>query len=187
MISKKELQEKYDISLNTVRKTLEVCGLDTSRAEYTEEEINDMFDVARRMLIEEKKSYPEIAEHFGGTFEEEAPSSARNSVNGAGFPTDSTFADPLAAAIHDNVEGYVQEVTDEAVEDVIAHLPQMIYQSAQRVVKSGAVNDVFQKMMEQRRAYREQYDVNGEVINVSAGLPFAEEDDDTEGQWEEQN
>jgi hypothetical protein len=60
MISKKELEKRYDISFNTVRKTLEVCGLDTSRAEYTEEEINDMFDVARRMLTEDKKSYQEV-------------------------------------------------------------------------------------------------------------------------------
>ena len=105
--------------------------------------------------------------------------------NEARSQTDSTFVDPLSAAIRDNVEGYVQEVTDEAVEDVIAHLPQMIYQSAQRVVKSGAVDNVFQKMMEQRRSYRNQYAASGEVINISAGLPFAEEDDDdTERQWE---
>jgi hypothetical protein len=84
------------------------------------------------------------------------------------------------------VQGYVQEVTDEAMQDVVAHLPQMIYESAQKVVKSGAIDDVFQKMLEQRRAFSRDFPHDGTTIDVPAGgLPFVVDDDDEEGEGEE--
>jgi hypothetical protein len=84
------------------------------------------------------------------------------------------------------VQGYVQEVTDEAMQDVVAHLPQMIYESAQKVVKSGAIDDVFQKMLEHRRAFSRDFPHDGTTIDVPAGgLPFVVDDDDEEGEGEE--
>lgn len=186
MITKKELANRFNISLNTVRKTLEACGLDTSKAEYTEEEIRDRFEVARTMLTEEQKNYAEVAAHFGVAMSDDsnAPQEREKQVK---YQADVHAADPLQAAIRNNVQGYVQEVTDEAMQDVVAHLPQMIYESAQKVVKSGAIDDAFQKMLENRRAFSRDFPHDGTTIDVPVGgLPFVvDDDDDDEGEGEE--
>jgi hypothetical protein len=185
MITNKEIANRFNISLNTVRKTLEACGLDTSKAEYTEEEIRDRFEVARKMLTEEQKNYAEVAAHFGVAMSDDsnAPQEREQRVK---YQADVHAADPLQAAIRNNVQSYVQEVTDEAMQDVVAHLPQMIYESAQKVVKSGAIDDVFQKMLEHRRAFSRDFPHDGTTIDVPAGgLPFVVDDDDEEGEGEE--
>ncbi|MBE9082854.1 hypothetical protein IQ278_12090 [Tolypothrix sp. LEGE 11397] len=88
-------------------------------------------------------------------------------------------ADPLQAAIYSNVQTYVQEMTDQAVEDVVAELPQMIFESVRKVVRSGAVDAVFRTMLEQRRAFSRDFSDEGTTIDVSAGgLPFADDSDD---------
>jgi hypothetical protein len=62
----------------------------------------------------------------------------------------------------------------------------MIYESAQKVVKSGAIDDVFQKMLEHRRAFSRDFPHDGTTIDVPAGgLPFVVDDDDEEGEGEE--
>jgi hypothetical protein len=188
MITKKDLQERFGISLNTVRKTLEACGLDTSKSEYTEEEIRDRFEVARTMLTDEQKNYAEVAAHFGASIGSEAEPTPRRPV--AQAEKEHIKRDPLQQAIRENVEGYVQEVTDEAMEEVIAHLPQMIYNSAQKLVKTGAVDEVFQNMMAQRRAFAREFSHDGTTIDVPVGgLPFVDDDeegDNGERQWEPQ-
>jgi MoxR-like ATPase len=188
MITKKELASRFSLSLNTVRKTLEACGLDTSKAEYTEEEVIERFEVARKMLEQEQKSYAEVAAQFGVTLSDDLQ--AIKSEPAVKYPKrDVHVADPLQSAIRENVEGYVQEVTDEALADVVAQLPQMIYESAQKLVKSGAIDDVFQKMLEQRRAFSRDLPSDGRIIDVPlSGLPFVDEDDDEdERQWEPQD
>lgn len=176
MITKKDLATQYNISLNTVRETLKSCGLDTSRSEYTEEEISDRFEVARKMLNDEQKSYAEVAAHFGVKVVSET-SKAEQEVNHIEIDIDEP--DPLHSAIRENVRNYVQEVTDEAVQDVVAELPQMIFESAKKVVKSGAIDEVFQKMSQQRRASSQDYSFGRRVIDVPAGgLPFVDDEDE---------
>ncbi|VEP18663.1 conserved hypothetical protein [Hyella patelloides LEGE 07179] len=50
--SKKDLMELYDISYNTVKRTIAACGLDTSRVVYTEQEIVTRFKRARKLFRE---------------------------------------------------------------------------------------------------------------------------------------
>jgi hypothetical protein len=178
MPTKKELANQFNLSLNTVRKTLEACGLDTAKSEYTDDEIRDRFELARKMLSEEQKGYAEVAAHFGVTVTEDESKDDREYK----IPEVNINApDPIHGAIRENVRNYVQEVTDEAVQDVVAQLPQMIYESAQKVVKSGAIDDVFKQMMERRRAASKDYSFGSRVIDVPAGgLPFVDDDDDEE-------
>lgn len=180
MITKKELEDRYQISLNTVRKTLEACGLNTSLEEYTEEDIQNRFEVARRMINEEQKSYKEVAAHFGveggGDADEHLPPPPNGTGNGHSGVIDDS---PLEDAIRSNVETYIQEVTDDAVHEVIEHLPQMIYESARKAVQSGAIRDAFQRMLEQRRTFKANQSYGGATINVAAGgLPFVDDDDE---------
>jgi hypothetical protein len=180
MATKKDLANRFNITLNTVRKTLEACGLDTSKSEYTEEEISNRFEVARTMLTEEQKNYAEVATHFGVAMSDNsnAPQGRKTEVK---YQTEVYVADPLQAAILENVQGYVQEVTDEAMQDVIAHLPQMIYESAQKVVRNGAIDEAFQKMLEQRRAFLRDFTPDSTIIDVPiGGLPFVDGGDDDE-------
>ena len=180
MKTKKDLANQFGISLNTVRETLKACGLDTSKSEYTEEEISNRFEVARTMLTEEQKNYAEVATHFGVATSDDsnAPQGRKTEVK---YQVDVHLADPLQAAIRENVQGYVQEVTDEAMQDVVAHLPRMIYESAQKVVKSGAIDEAFQKMLEQRRVFSRDFPPDSTIIDVPiGGLPFVDDGDDDE-------
>ncbi len=178
MITKKELVHRYSITLSTVRKTLEACGLDTSRAEYTQEEIVEKFDPARTMLVDERKSYTEVAAHFGTVFNDQSYDTEPEIENGSQAKARTTATDPLSEAVQKNVNEYVQEVTDEAVLDAINHLPEMIQTSIKKAVKSGAVDDVFQQLKERRRQFRDDGVYEVETIDVPlGGLPFDTDDD----------
>jgi flagellar biosynthesis/type III secretory pathway protein FliH len=179
MITKKQIAEQFNITINTVRKTLEACGLDTSQSEYSEDDIREKFEVARTMLTEEQKNYAEVAAHFGVAMGDEVGTPESNQEFKYASVASAPTADPLQAAIHSNVQTYVQEITDHAVEDVVAELPQMIFESVRKVVRSGAVDAVFQTMLEQRRAFSRDFSDEGTTIDVSAGgLPFADDSDD---------
>ena len=179
MLSKKDLQERFGISLNTVRKTLEACGLDTARCEYTEEEINERFDVARQMLTEQQKSYAEVADHFGATLlnleKMDIPDNNAPPERGTPFSSSASLDDPLAARVEENVTQYVQDVVDQAMADAITHLPSIIYGAAQKLARSGAIDDAFQQMAARRR---------GVIHNTPrpysvGGLPFVDSEEDT--------
>jgi|GEM_PF-6327050 len=61
-ITKKDLQQQYDISLNTVRRTLLAIGVSTNSRTYSAEELQN-FDQARR-LFEAGLSAQEVTEVF---------------------------------------------------------------------------------------------------------------------------
>jgi len=63
MHTKKSLAEQFGISENTVYNTLKTCGLDTSKQEYSQEEIDNFFISARKMLEAGKKT-KEVREFF---------------------------------------------------------------------------------------------------------------------------
>jgi hypothetical protein len=178
MTTKKDLAKKFEITLNTVRKTLEACGLDTSKSDYSEEEIRDCFEVARTMVTEEKKGYAEVAAHFGVTMTGDETSTPGNEPEVQYEEVSSQAFDPLRATIRAKVQSYVQEVTDQAMQDMVAQLPQMIFESAQKVVRSGAIDAAFEGMLEKRRALSHDFSNQEHTIDVPAGgLPFVDDDD----------
>ena len=61
-ITKKDLQQQYDISLNTVRRTLLAIGVSTNSRTYSAEELKN-FDQARQ-LFEAGLSAQEVTQVF---------------------------------------------------------------------------------------------------------------------------
>lgn len=59
--NKKQLAEFYEISINTVRMTLQACGLPTADEFYSSSDIEYRFHAAR-VLLTEGKNYLQIAE-----------------------------------------------------------------------------------------------------------------------------
>jgi len=82
--TKEDLKTAFGInSTNTVRQTLQACGLPTSRRSYTNEEIEGPFSTARQM-IEAGRTYDEVADHFQAGARQAAPgpSAAGTAANG---------------------------------------------------------------------------------------------------------
>ena len=75
--NKKQLAEFYEISLNTVRMTLQACGLPTAAEFYSASDVEHRFHTAR-VLLTEGKNYLQIAEllNKGRTVEQVAEPSA---------------------------------------------------------------------------------------------------------------
>lgn len=65
MATKKELQARFELNIKTLKSTLSACGLDSSKADFSQEEVN-RFSSARKMIAEEGKTYVQVAERFGG-------------------------------------------------------------------------------------------------------------------------
>ena len=63
MVTKKELEQRYGLADTTVVKTLQACGLSTAKRQYTEEEILERFDVARK-LLSGSMTYAEVQQYF---------------------------------------------------------------------------------------------------------------------------
>lgn len=61
--TKKELEQVFNLSANTVYKTLQICGLPTATQHYPVEEIRTRF-VAARDMIERGLTYKQVREHF---------------------------------------------------------------------------------------------------------------------------
>jgi hypothetical protein len=62
--TKKDLEREFDIADTTVYRTLQACGLPTSRTKYTEQEITTRFKVARQ-LFAAKHTFVEVQQYFG--------------------------------------------------------------------------------------------------------------------------
>lgn len=63
MVTKKELERRYHLADTTVVKTLQACGLPTAKRRYTEAEVSERFDVARKLLVG-GMTYAEVREYF---------------------------------------------------------------------------------------------------------------------------
>lgn len=63
LLSKKDLEVRFGLSDTTVYRTLQACGLLTSKKTYTPEEIQDRFVPARR-LFDAGHTTKQVQEYF---------------------------------------------------------------------------------------------------------------------------
>lgn len=133
MLTKKDLEAQFELSDNTVYKTLKACGLDTARQEYTEEEINDLFKPARRM-IDEGQTLQQVT----------AWAKKKKREEGAEGVSSASHVD-LNSAIRDEVEDYTRQTVKEAVKDMIDALPAMMMEALEEEARSGNIRAAFQK------------------------------------------
>ncbi|MDJ0591150.1 MAG: hypothetical protein QNJ72_14330 [Pleurocapsa sp. MO_226.B13] len=152
--TKKDLEQQFGISDNTVYKTLKSCGLDTSKEDYSEEEIENYFQVAREMLNAGKK-YKDVEQYFGlADVEPEKVEEQQHDRANQG-----SAADAVGMATAEMAVDMVQD----AVKQIAPHIPQLVAHTLAEEMRSPEMKDAFQEM---RSEIREQRN------NNNAGVDF---------------
>ena len=146
MPNKKDLEQQFGISDNTVYKTLKACGLDTSKEDYSEEEIQNNFQVAREMSGSGKR-YKDVEQHFGinngGEAEErEQPQQSASK---------SSAADAVGVAA---AEMAVDMVAD-AVKKISPHIPHLIAHTLAEEMRSPEMKTAFDNMRSEMKQQKE--------------------------------
>lgn len=181
MKSKKQLGDEYGLNIKTVRRTLEACGLDLQKEAYSEEEIHEYFQVARTM-IDSGSTYSDVAAHFGVEEPPESPTArAAPAVD-----IDARLAELLRKKQTEQVEGLFRAATESAVREVLPHVPQMFFDSVEKLIESGEFDAVFsstKELLGTSHLYSGE-DYKGETVDLG-GLPSStDSDEDEERQWE---
>ena len=137
MITKKDLERQFEVSDNTVYKTLKACGLNTSKEEYTQEEIENCFKVARDMIGAGKR-YKDIERYFGLT-------SADPEQTEQYQTNQSTASDALGTATAELAVDMVQG----AVKQISPYIPQLIAHTLAQEMRSPQMKNAFEDMRSQ--------------------------------------
>ena len=134
-------------------------------------------------MLDNGSTYAQVAEHFGV----KAPA-ADTPAAAPGIDIDPQVADLLRKKQTEQVEGLLRATTESAVREVLPHLPQMFFESVEKVIASGEFDAAFartKEMLGTSHLYTsEAYE--GDTVDVG-GLPSSSDndEDDTEQQWEE--
>lgn len=153
MIKKKQLQEQYNLSHNTVTETLKACGLDTSKREYSDEEINTLFLPARAML-DEGKTYDDVKAALS-QYSQAVPAQA-----------DSTDSGEFAQQIAEEVEAETREIIHQVARKFLTRLPAFTMGVLNEMGRNNEVRAAYAH-------YRNQIQI--EVSASTAALPPSEE------------
>lgn len=149
MLTKKDLESKFDLSANTVYKTLQVCGLGTSNKQYSEEEIEQYFVPARRML-DAGKTYTDVEEYFGTKNSSGTGVGEQDEFNADGFAANEAddAVDGVTMATAQAFSGMVEQ----AVKDVAPFIPALVAQAInQEMQQGGEIRKAFDNFNEQVR------------------------------------
>lgn len=152
MLTKKDLEEKFDMGANTVYRTLQVCPLGTKKKEYTESEVEQYFVPARQML-DAGKTYEEVAAYFKmknpeGAGADEVEQSEFNADGFAANEADDAV-DGVTMATAQTFSGMV----DQAVKDVAPFIPALVAQAInQEMQQGGEIRKAFDNLNEQVRS-----------------------------------
>lgn len=154
MYTKKDLAQKFDLAENTVYSTLKCSGLNTSKHEYSQEEVDEFFIPARKMLDAGRK-YKQVKEYFEmkrgkgtGTVEpqvEEEFDSEGFSSNQAVDATDS---------INVAVAQTVADMVERSVDEVLPYVPALVVQTLNQKLNSGEMKQAFNTMRSQIREHK---------------------------------
>lgn len=157
MPTKKDLEQQFEISDNTVYKTLKACGLDTGKEKYTEEEIENYFKVARQML-DAGKRYKDVEQYFG--LADAEPEEANQQPNQQDRTNQGTAADAVGMATAEMAVDMVQD----AVKQITPHIPQLVAHTLAQEMQSPEMRSAFEDMrsvMKQKKS-----------TNNNAGVDF---------------
>ena len=138
MPTKKDLEQQFEISDNTVYKTLKACGLDTAREEYSDEEIENYFKVAREML-DAGKRYKDVEEYFGLT---DAEPEETEQQNQQAQTSQGSAADAVGMATAEMAVDMVQD----AVKQISPHIPQLVAHTLAQEMQSDEMKTAFEDM-----------------------------------------
>lgn len=150
MYTKKMLEERFKISDNTVTKTLEACGLSTSQREYTEEEVENYFAVARQMLKNQKMTYKEITK----LFEDRNASPNRRQEQEVSPQSGQAAGGEFLQVFHEETAKSLETMAEAVVSDLVKQMPKMIERSLGLAAHRGDIRKAFE---ENRKAFVEGY------------------------------
>lgn len=153
MPTKKDLEQQFGISDNTVYKTLKACGLDTSKEEYTEEEIENYFKVARDILSSGKK-YKDVEQYFGLADVEPEEVEQQHSQSSQG-----SAADAVGIATAEMAVDMVQD----AVKQIAPHIPQLVAHTLAEEMSSPEMKASFNEMRSEMKQQQ---------VTTNAGVDF---------------
>ena len=143
MPTKKDLEQQFEISDNTVYKTLKACGLDTAKEEYSDEEIENYFKVAREMLDAGKK-YKDVEQYFGLA---DAEPEAAEQQNQQAQTSQSSAADAVGIATAEMAVDMVQD----AVKQISPHIPQLVAHTLAQEMQSDEMRSAFENVRTQMK------------------------------------
>ena len=149
MLTKKDLEERFDLGTNTVYRTLQVCPLDTKKKEYTEEEIEQYF-VPARNLLDAGKTYKEVEQYFGLNHPDGAEGTEPEEFNAEGYAANQAddAADAMTMATAQAVAGLVEQ----SVKEVAPYIPALVTQAINQEIQSGgSIKQAFNQMNQQIR------------------------------------
>lgn len=157
-LTKKNLAKQFNITGNTVTKTLKASGLDTSKETYTEEEV-ERFAVARKLLDTGNYNYKDIEQHFdvrsansnGNGNEHTSPENYDTSGSGTS----------VTELIATEIAGSVQEIVRASVAEMVPYIPKMAASALEEAARNGDIRAAFEK-------YRHEY-----VESQSTNTTFA--------------
>ena len=138
MPTKKDLEQQFEISDNTVYKTLKACGLDTAKENYSEEEIESYFKVAREMLSAGKK-YKDVEQYFGLA---DAEPEGTEQQNQQAQTNQGSAADAVGMATAEMAVDMVQD----AVKQISPHIPQLVAHTLAQEMQSDEMKASFNEM-----------------------------------------
>lgn len=141
MPSKKDLEQRWQISDNTVYKTLKACGLDTSKEDYTDEEIENHFKVARDMIGSGKR-YKDVEAYFGLNNSGGAEENQAEAEQPHQSAPKSNAADAVGVAAAELAVDMVQD----AVKKISPHIPNLIAHTLAQEMRSPEMKTAFEEM-----------------------------------------
>ena len=147
--TKKQLQEHFDISHNTLKDTIKVAGLNTSQRPYSEAEVTRMEQA--RHLLTAGMTYEEVRAVFLQKSADVPPEAvattpATPGAAEAGHPEVQAVAGDVARAVEAGLTEQLQPVIDQVTEKVLAQLPMMAMQSLWTKTQQGRVQQAFQSL-----------------------------------------
>ena len=143
MPTKKDLEQQFQISDNTVYKTLKACGLDTSKEDYSDEEIENYFQVAREMLSAGKR-YKDVEQYFGLA---DVEPTETNQSSHEGQTSQGSAADAVGIATAEMAVDLVQD----AVKKITPHIPQLVAHTLAQEMQSLDMKSAFEDMRSQMK------------------------------------
>ena len=148
--TKKELEEMFSISKNTVYDTIKACGLDTAKSAYTEEEIQTRFAPARKLLESKQATYATLKDHFSIRSAEAEPEPAARPKTSSPHPHQAQADSPIGTGqfletVHEEIVQSFEVMVESAVFDVIQRLPEIAMRAANSARHRGELRRVFEQ------------------------------------------
>ena len=147
MLTKKDLEIKFNLGGNTVYRTLQVCPLDTKKKEYTEEEIEQYFAKARE-LLDAGKTYKEVEQFFGLNNPDGAEAIETEEFSAEGFAANE--ADDATDSVTMATAETLASMVEKSVEEIAPYIPALVTQAInQQMQEGGKIREAFNQMNEQ--------------------------------------